>query len=82
MKTLESIENGTIILGSALGLQQIDSILGIALLVFQLILIITKCVIMVVDKMKKGKVKEAIKVIDDTKNELNDFIKNEEKEAK
>ena len=74
MKTLNIIEDGLIVLGVGvtLSLEQIYTIFGIVLLSFQIILILTKGIIKIVDHVKKGKVDEAVKDIEDTQKELDD----------
>lgn len=79
MKTLNIIEDVLIALGISvtLSLEQIYTIFGIILLSIQIILIITKGVIKLVEHIKKGKVDEAVKDIEDTQKEIDDITKKE-----
>ena len=74
MKTINIMEDVLIALGIGvtISLEQIYTIFGIILLSIQIILIIVKGVIKIVDKIKKGKVEEAIKDIEDTQKEIED----------
>lgn len=54
MKTISKvIEDVSIVLGVSLGIAQIETILGIVLLVFQIGLIIYKLIRSIIDKIKK-----------------------------
>ena len=74
MKVLNITEDVLIALGIGvtISLEQVYTIFGIILLSIQIILIVTKGVIKLVDHIKKGKVEEAIKDIEDTQKEIDD----------
>ena len=73
MKTLNIIEDVLIALGIGvtISLEQVYTIFGIILLSIQIILIVTKGVIKLIDHIKKGKVEEAVKDIEETQDEIN-----------
>lgn len=74
MKVLNITEDVLIALGIGvtISLEQVYTIFGIILLSIQIILIIVKGVIKLVDHIKKGKVEEAVKDIEDTQKEIDD----------
>ena len=75
MKTLNIVEDVLIALGIGvtISLEQVYTIFGIILLSIQIILIVTKGVIKLVDHIKKGKVEEAVQDIEDTQKEIKDI---------
>lgn len=75
MKAINITEDVLIALGIGvtLSLEQIYTIFGIVLLSIQIILIIVKGIIKLVDHIKKGKVEEAVKDIEDTQKEIKDI---------
>ena len=60
-KFINGLETCFIVLGSALGLSNIQSILGIILLMVQFVLVIIKIVLYI----KKGDIDKAIEVVED-----------------
>ena len=74
MKILNITEDVLIALGIGvtISLEQVYTLFGIILLSIQIILIIAKGVIKLVEHIKKGKVDEAIKDIEDTQKEIDD----------
>lgn len=72
MKQINIIEDVLIIGGVALSLTNIYTIMGIVLLAFQIGLIIAKVIIKVVQKVKEGKLEDAVKDIEDAQKEIND----------
>ena len=72
MKQINIIEDVLIVGGVALSLTNIYTIMGIVLLAFQIGLIIVKVIIKVVQKVKEGKLEEAVKDIEDAQKEIND----------
>lgn len=76
MKTIDTVETAIIPLGAVLGIANIESFLGIILLSIQVILIIAKCIILINTKLKEKDTKGAVKVIEDTIDEI-DIIKKE-----
>lgn len=78
MKHLNRIENLTVAIGTALGLSQIETILGIIILCFQLVIILYKGIYLIVKHIKN---KNFGAVIDDLENisESLDDIKKEVK---
>lgn len=77
MKVLNITEDILIALGIGvtISLEQVYTIFGIILLSIQIVLIIAKGVIKLVDHIKKGKVEEAVKDIEETQKELDDVTK-------
>lgn len=55
---LDKLENLSIVLGSLIGLSNIEDILGIIILVFQIILILYKVIKKVIDKIKNKEYNE------------------------
>ena len=76
MKQLNIIEDGLIVFGVTIGLTQIQTILGIIILVFQILLIMTKGIIKIVDAIKKKNLEDVEKIVDETKQEIDDIRKN------
>ena len=62
LKVLNIVEDGLIVCGVAISLQQLYTIFGIILLAIQITLIVTKGVIKIVDLVKKKKYQKLIKV--------------------
>ena len=75
MKQINIIEDILIASGIVVtvSLEQVYTIFGIILLAVQIGLIIAKGVIKVVDHVKKKKLEEAVKDIEDTQKEINDI---------
>ena len=80
MKKLDSIENALIILGSVVGIANIETLLGIILLVVQIGLLIFKGILLIRDKLKKNDVKGAIKEIKNLNEDLKNITKEKEEE--
>lgn len=79
MNKLDTIENVFVGVGVAFGIDQIETILGIIILGFQIIVILTKWIIKLVDKIKNKKyeeipndTKEAIEELKDLKDKVED----------
>ena len=72
MKTLNLVEDGLIVLGIGvtISLEQIYTIFGIVLLSIQIALIVAKGIIKVVEHIKKGKVEEAVKDIEEAQSDI------------
>ena len=81
LKVLNIVEDGLIVCGVAISLQQLYTIFGIVLLVIQIALIIAKGVIKVVDLVKKKKYQEAVNVIEETQKEINDVTEKQKDNA-
>ena len=71
---LEVIEDTFIVLGVAISIDQIKTTLGIILLVLQIALILYKGIKLLVKHIKEKDVQGAIKVIDDTAQQLDNVI--------
>lgn len=69
-KTLNVIEDVLIGFGIALSLDQIETLLGIIILATQVVLIIVKGVITIVNKIKEKKYTEVVEEIEKTKTEI------------
>lgn len=80
MKKLDSVENALIILGSVVGIANIETVLGIILLVVQISLLIFKGILLIRDKLKKNDVKGAIKEINNLSDDLKNITKEKEEE--
>ena len=80
MKKLDSVENALIILGSVVGIANIETVLGIILLVVQICLLIFKGILLIRDKLKKGDTKGAIKEINNLNEDLKNITKEKEEE--
>ena len=80
MKKLDSVENALIILGSVVGIANIETLLGIILLVVQICLLIFKGILLIRDKLKKNDVKGAIKEINNLSEDLKNITKEKEEE--
>ena len=70
MKVLNRIEDVSILVASAFGLSQIETLLGIIILVFQLAIIIYKCVVKIIEHFKNKNYKEVVEELEKTKEEL------------
>lgn len=81
LKVLNIVEDGLIVCGVAISLQQLYTIFGIVLLVIQIALIIAKGIIKVVDLVKKKKYQEAVNVIEETQKEINDVTEKQKDNA-
>ena len=80
MKTLNYVEDGLIILGVTISLQQLYTIFGIILLAIQICLIIAKGVIKVVEHVKKKQLAEAVKDIEEIQSGIKDVTDNSKHE--
>ena len=80
MKKLDSVENALIILGGVVGIANIETVLGIILLVVQICLLIFKGILLIRDKLKKGDTKGAIKEINNLSEDLKNITKEKEEE--
>ena len=74
LKVLNIVEDGLIALGIGvtLSLEQIYTIFGIVLLSIQILLILTKGVIKLVNYLKQKKIEEAVATIEETQKEIED----------
>ena len=81
-KQLEIVEDVFIVLGVALSIDQIKTILGIVLLVIQISLILFKGVKLIVKHVKNKELDEIEKVIDQTTKEIQDIIDSQEDDNK
>ena len=70
MKVLDRVEDVSILIASALGLSQIETLLGIIILVIQLGIIIYKCVFKIIDHFKNKNYQEVVTELEKTKEEL------------
>lgn len=80
LKTYNVIENATIALGVAFGITNIESILGIILLVLQVTLILWKVGYKVYLRIKYKQLDKIQKDIEDAMNELEQIKNNQPKE--
>lgn len=74
LKVLNIVEDGLIALGIGvtLSLEQIYTIFGIVLLSIQILLILTKGVIKLINYLKQKKIEEAVATIEETQKEIED----------
>ena len=81
-KSLDIIEYISIIFGGAIGLAQIESILGIIILAFQVCLIVYKGIKKIIELKNKGKnievIEEAIKTTEEVKDLVDKVKENQE----
>lgn len=77
---VDTSENITLAGGVVVSLSMVQTILGITLLIINICLIVAKCVIKVVEKVKKGDTQGAVKDIEDTQKELNSLDKDNGKD--
>lgn len=75
---LDKLENGLILIGASVGLAQIETILGVIILVCQIVLIIYKGVVKIYTAIKD----KNYDTIDDTIKDTIDDLKDLEKEDK
>ena len=80
LKVYNMIENSTIALGVAFGITNIESILGIILLVLQVVLILWKVGYKVYLRIKYKQLDKIQKDIEDAMNELEQIKNNQPKE--
>lgn len=78
MKWIDRIENGLIVLGSAIGLANIKEIFGIILIGVQLLIIITKTIIKLVHMIKLKNINEAIAELERAQDEINKMLPKQE----
>lgn len=70
MKILDKLEDCGIVIASAFGLSQIETLLGIIILLFQLGLIIAKCISKIVEHCKNKNYNSIVDELEKTKEEL------------
>lgn len=78
MKHLSRFENLTVVIGTALGLSQIETILGIILLVVQLAIVLYKGIYAIIKYVKNKEFNELIDDLENIKDELEDIKKDVE----
>lgn len=76
MSNNESLENGLIVLGSLLGISQLESILGIILLSVQVILVLWKCGRKIYESVKDKRLKDVDEALKDAQEELEELKDN------
>ena len=69
---IDMVENALIVCGVTLSLTQLYTILGIVLLSVQICLIIAKCIIKIVQAVKKNNLEDAVSSIEDAQKEIDD----------
>ncbi len=82
MNILDKIENVSIVFGMCVSMADLQNVLSIIVLVFQVILIMVKCGIKIYDSIKHNKINDALHTIDETKEELKNFTKGDEHNEK
>ena len=78
MKHLSRFENLTVVIGTALGLSQIETILGIILLVVQLEIVLYKVIYAIIKHIKNKEFNEVIDDLENINDELEDIKKDVE----
>ena len=78
---LDKLENALVLVGSYIGLSQIESILGIVILSFQVVLVLYKMGYKLYEKIKNKKFDEVDDVIKEGVDELEDLSKTTNKES-
>lgn len=74
-KIFDAIESGFNILGIAIGVNEIESWLGVCLLVINLLAILIRSGLKVYDHIKHGKIDDAYKEIDKARDDINNIDK-------
>ena len=82
MNKLEILEDTFIVLGVALSIDQIKTILGIVLLVFQIAIILYKVIKIIVAKVKNKDIDGAIEVAESGIKQIEDVISKDGKQPK
>lgn len=77
---MDKLENTLIVLGSAIGIAQLDTILGIIIMSLQIILVLYKLGVKVATKIKDGKYNDLEDDIKDAKDDLDKIKDNLDKE--
>lgn len=77
----DKLENALVLVGSYIGLSQIESILGIVILSFQVVLVLYKMGYKIYEKIKNKKFDEVDDVIKEGVDELEDLSKTTNKES-
>ena len=70
MKNINILEDVSIVFGVTIGLSQIQTILGIIVLTFQVLLIIYKCVVRIINHAKNKDVNAIQKDLEETIDDL------------
>ena len=73
MKHLSRFENLTVVIGTALGLSQIETLLGISLLIVQLGIVLYKGIYAIIKHIKNKEFNEVIDDLENIKDELEDI---------
>ena len=79
-KVVSHVESVLVVAGVGLGLAQIEQILGIVLLVFQVLLILFRVAVKIHSHMKKGEIKEALEEAKKGQDELKELTRKGENE--
>ena len=74
-KIFDAIESGFNILGIAIGVNEIESWLGVCLLVINILAILIRSGLKVYDHIKHGKIDDAYKEIDKARDDINNIDK-------
>lgn len=70
MNILNKLEDCSVIIASAFGLSQIETLLGIIILAFQLVIIIYKLVLKLIEHIRKGNYQEVVDELEKAKQEI------------
>lgn len=74
MNKLEIVEDAFIVMGVALSVDQIKTILGVILLVLQICLILYKSIKAIINKVKNKDIDGAVKEVQDATEKIEDVI--------
>lgn len=77
-KVFDAIESGFNILGLAIGVSDIESWLGVALLVINILAILIRSGIRVYDHLRHGRVDDAIGEVDKARDDINKLDKKDD----
>ena len=78
MQILNAVEDASLVGGTAVSLSMIQTILGITLLVINICLIITKLVLKIIDRVKKGDYSGAVEDVEKTQDEIKSLGKDKD----
>lgn len=74
-KIFDALESGFNIFGIAIGVNDIESWLGVSLLIINILAILIRSGLKVYDHIKHGKIDDAYREIDKARDEINDIEK-------
>lgn len=82
MGVLNKIENVMLLGGFAIGISNIETIVGLIYLIIQVCILITKIVLALYNKLKHNDIKGAIDVLEEGQEKLEDLLTDEKESDK